>query len=292
MFAQHAAGVLGGLRLQKITGTDIQRLYVAMTEAGYSRRTVNHMHGILAACFKAARKARLIKINPIEEIIEAPRRPKPTPKALTDARVSELLATLRGDWKEPIVILGLAAGLRRGEVLGLRLGDIDTDGARIRVSGQLRQYDDGSVEWSKPKTETSVRAVSVSAEVAEMLRDLRRGVAAARLARGMGADGLNDAYLFSRDGAGIEPRPPKRFSTSMRGHCDRHGFEDFTFHGTRHTHITTLLKQVGREGAKAVARRVGHSNIVTTLSVYQTVFESDDTALAQLGPVGLVAGKK
>jgi len=37
-----------------------------------------------------------------------------------------------------------------------------------------------------------------------------------------------------------------------------------------------------------VAQRVGHANISTTLGVYQTVFESDDRALADLAG-GLIA---
>ena len=50
----------------------------------------------------------------------------------------------------------------------------------------------------------------------------------------------------------------------------------------RHTHITTLLQRVGKAGAKAVSRRAGHANLSTTLEVYQTVFEEDDRALADL----------
>jgi integrase len=54
----------------------------------------------------------------------------------------------------------------------------------------------------------------------------------------------------------------------------------FTFHGTRHAHLTEVLRKVGKAGAKAVSQRAGHADIMTTLSVYQAVFESDDANLA------------
>jgi integrase len=38
-------------------------------------------------------------------------------------------------------------------------------------------------------------------------------------------------------------------------------------------------RQVGR---KAVSRRLGHANLTTTLSIYQTVFPEDDRALADM----------
>ena len=47
-------------------------------------------------------------------------------------------------------------------------------------------------------------------------------------------------------------------------------------------HITTLLQRVGKSGAKAVSRRAGHANLSTTLEVYQTIFEEDDRALADI----------
>ena len=39
---------------------------------------------------------------------------------------------------------------------------------------------------------------------------------------------------------------------------------------------------VGKSGAKAVSRRAGHANLSTTLEVYQTIFEEDDRALADI----------
>ena len=75
---------------------------------------------------------------------------------------------------------------------------------------------------------------------------------------------------------------PPRAPTAFKDHCEAQGLAGVTFHAVRHTHITTLLQRVGKAGAKAVSQRAGHANLSTTLEVYQTVFEEDDRALADL----------
>jgi hypothetical protein len=64
--------------------------------------------------------------------------------------------------------------------------------------------------------------------------------------------------------------------------CDRIGLPEFTFHGTRLTHRTALPKRVGKAGAKTVSKRLGHADVMTKISVYQTGFEEDDRKLAEM----------
>jgi integrase len=198
------------------------------------------------------------------------------------------LSSIAGKWFEPIVVLALSSGLRRGEVLGLRWGDVDLDAGRIFVRGQLIEYQDHSVEYVTPKTESGVRTITLPAQTVELLRQLRKDAAALRLRLGLGG-GLDDAYMFTRDGA--NPIRPRKLSTDFDGHCDTLGLPHVTFHALRHTHLTELLKRVGKEGAKAVSKRAGHADVTTTLSVYQTVFEGDDAHLAELS-AGLLGKNK
>jgi integrase len=112
-----------------------------------------------------------------------------------------------------------------------------------------------------------------------MLRNLRIEAGTARMAAGLGGK-LDGVYVFTGFDGG--PVKPGTLGIAFRRHCDGLGLTDFTFHGTRHTHITTLLARVGKAGAKAVSQRAGHADLSTTLEVYQTVFEEDDRALADL----------
>jgi integrase len=178
------------------------------------------------------------------------------------------------------MILAFTTGLRRGEVCGLRWGDIDLSNAKLTVNGQFVQYADSTVEWVPTKTDAGLRTVSLDADTVEMLRRLRAQLAERRIGAGLGGK-LDEDFVFSRPSDG-GPVKPSNLGVAVRQYCDRLGFEDFTFHRARHTHLTALLARVGKAGAKAVSQRAGHADLSTTLSIYQTVFEEDDRALAEL----------
>ena len=141
------------------------------------------------------------------------------------------------------------------------------------------QYRDASIAWVPTKTEAGERTISLAADAVALLRSFRVAAGELRMKLGLGGK-LDDAYVFTRDGA--EPYRPGRLGQAFSDHCEAAGFAGVTFHAVRHTHITTLLQRVGKSGAKAVSRRAGHANLSTTLEVYQTIFEEDDRALADI----------
>lgn len=283
----YIAPTLGGKRVQKITGAEIQSLYTDLAtkarplkKAPLDQSSLTLVHSLLSSAFKAARKAKVLKANPMEEV-DPPAKKKSKPKAIQEAQAVPLLQSLVGNWKWPITVASLGAGLRRGEVLGLRWRYVDLDRGKIVIAGQLVEYRDGTMEWAEPKSESGLRTISIGAELIGMFRQLKMEAYQWRLKNGLGRDGMEDAYVFPwKDG--VSPIPPSTLSNSFSDHCDAHGLPEFTFHGTRHTHLTELLRKVGKSGARAVQERAGHSDITTTLRTYQTVFENDDQELADM----------
>jgi integrase len=272
---------LAGKQLQRVTAQHVQAIYTDMAPR-VSPGTLAHVHKILSAYFKAARRAKLLKVNIMEEV-EAPRRPKVKPKAMTEEAASQLIEKLDGHWLQPVVALSLVTGLRRGEVCGLRWCDVDLDAAKLHVRGQIVQYEDRSVEYVEAKTDAGRRSISLGLEAVELLRDHRRLCAERRLKVGAGGK-LDDVYVFTLDDL-VEPIKPSTLTRTVWEECG-----DFHFHQARHTHLTHLLARVGKTGAKAVSQRAGHADITTTLSIYQTVFEEDDRALADMSG-GLIRRK-
>lgn len=286
---------VGGLRLQRLTGSEIQMLYTKLATEGRTRHgggalslaTVHLIHRMLSSALKGARKAKLLKASPMEEV-ESPPKPKRKPKAVNEATAQQLMDTLAGHWMEPIAVLGFSTGMRRGELCGLRWGAVDLDKAWIEVRGQLKRYRDNSVVWeADPKTDSGYRTIAISDDVAGMLRKMRHDAAEHRLK--VGARGaFDDAYVLTVDG--VAPVRPDRLSRAFSVWCDTHGLPAFTFHATRHTHLTALLRKVGVAGAKMVSQRAGHAQVTTTLDLYQTIFAEDDRALAEMSPIK-VGGK-
>jgi integrase len=244
-------GTIAGKKLQRITAQDIQAIYTAMAARGdLSMTTLHHVHAIAGAAFRAARRSKIIKVNVMEEV-EAPQRERVKPRSLTEAQAAKVLASLEGSWMEPVVALGFATGLRRGEVLGLRWGDVDLDGGRLHVRGQLVQYQDASVAWVPTKTDAGTRTISLPADAVNMLRNLR--VAAGELRMKLGGGGkLDDGYVFSRDG-GSTPYRPKHLGEAFGDHCEAAGLPGVTFHaGPPHAHhdAAPARRQERREGSQ------------------------------------------
>jgi integrase len=261
---------LGAVRLQSVTGQQLQKLYTdLLTKPGekgkpLSTSSVASIHGsLLAPAFKAARRAKLIKVNPMEEVTP-PRRGEANPKALDAAGVERLLSTATGGPLEVVLIVALGTGLRRAELCGLRWRDVDFDAATIAVEGAVvriwRKGDASKHIRKAPKTRAGRRTVDVPPEVLDVLRPLR---------------GIGDAPVFPNWSPGALSAAFKRLASAA-------GLPDAVLHGTRHTHITHLLREVGKEGAKSVSQRIGHANVRTTLEIYQGVFEEDRKKLGGL----------
>src|SRR4029077_17386037 len=60
-------GTIAGKKFQRITSQDIQAIYPAMAARGdLSMTTLHHVHAIVGAAFRAARRVKLIKVNVME----------------------------------------------------------------------------------------------------------------------------------------------------------------------------------------------------------------------------------
>lgn len=273
---------VGGVRLQAFRGAQITALYAALVSVdGLSMATVYLIHRVLSVALKAARRANLIAANPLEQA-EAPSKPKPDPKALNADETEALLQALPGRWFEPHVLVALGTGLRRGELCGLRWRDVD--GSTLHVRGQMVENEEKQWVWAPPKSDDGVRSLSLPVELVELFRTLRVKAMETRLAAGLGRDGFEDSRIFDTN--------PVCLTIAFTNFCREVESipEGFTFHGLRHTHITALLKVVGKEGAKAVSKRVGHADVEITLAIYQRVFEEDDRELGDLSS-GLFRGR-
>jgi integrase len=167
-----------------------------------------------------------------------------------------------------LVLLAGFVGLRTGELLGLRRGDVDVAQRWIHVRRQAQEVAGfGRVEGA-PKSEAGRRTVAVPQFVIAALEEhlaryVRRGP---------------DSVLF----VGLRSRRPvtrSRVSASWRAACAEVGAPPgLRIHDLRH-HAATLTARMPGITTKELMTRIGHSSPRAAL-IYQHAAEERDRAIA------------
>lgn len=170
------------------------------------------------------------------------------------------------------VLLALASGCRRGEVLGLTWGNVDITESTIKIAQQMT-HDDGI---STPKTQQSKRTITLDAETIQALKKWKVKQAEFLLPLGIAQDA--DTPVITSELGGFHD--PDNFSKWWRSFCKRYGFEGLKFHHLRHTHATLLIGN--NVDFKTVQGRLGHTKASTTLDIYASVIPAKDKEAARV----------
>lgn len=254
---------LGARRLAKLQAADVQALYAALLDRGLAPKTVRNTHVALRRAVAQAVTWGLVPRN-VVALVTPPRVPRAELPVFTEVQVGVLLAAARGTAWEATLTLGVATGMRMGEVLGLRWSDVDLDAGSLRVARQLGQDN----TFSEPKTAKGRRVIDLPAPCVRVLREERHRQLARQLAHGPAwrASGL---VCCTRDGG------PLRQSNVLRSYkriLVAAGLPERPFHALRHTHATLLLAR--NVHPKVVQERMGHATIAMTLDVYSAYVPS------------------
>jgi integrase len=154
-------------------------------------------------------------------------------------------------------------GLRRGEVLGLTWPDIDFKTKQLTVRRQVvntQEYGAREQKASVPKTAESRRTIPVHQRTLDALQRHRELTEQSQL-----------RLIFHLGG---EMEKPNVWTDWARDHLGPAvGLTKFHLHQLRHTHASQLLS-AGTPIAE-VSRRLGHSNLATTLKTYGHAMPTD-----------------
>lgn len=170
------------------------------------------------------------------------------------------------------VRIGLATGMRLGEVLGLPWGAVDLRHCVISVQQSLGK--DGVPKATK--TESGVRSIYIDPETAKHLGQWRRVQVWAldTLCIDIGA---TSPVLCSATGGWLDI---SNFERWWKGYREANGFTDLKFHELRHTQATQLL--ANGVDLKTVQTRLGHADASLTLNWYAHALPENDRAAAHL----------
>lgn len=254
---------IGRVRLDKLTPLQVQKLLSDIREASGTARATK-CRSLLFSAYKQAVRLQLVTRNPVEAVDPIPekRREMVLWEASEAARFLNVARTHR---LYAFFYLPIAAGLRRGELLGLRWSDIEGNQIHIR---QAYVKVRGILLLSTPKNRNAFRSVAISPDVVEVLFYHRQVQEAEHLR--LGEFKPTSGLVFTSEvGAPLNPDNMKRLRDALMNKAD---VRRVTLHHLRHLHASVAIR--GGMDAKMLADRLGHSRASFTLDRYTHLFES------------------
>lgn len=305
--------VLPFLGEQRLNGIKVPQLrkYLAELDERYGPSTIIESWGTLSSILQAAVDDEKIPRNPcLAKTVRPPSKPERKARAWSRERVMAVRAGLDDRFKV-MVDLGVGAGLRQGEVLGLSIGDIEEDLIHVRrqvrivrnrlvyslpkggktrtvplpkylaerIAEHVESFPPAEVTlpWTNPAEPENERQAAERAPQTHRLLvtgEQQKGA----LRRGVFNEGPWKRALVA---AGVILPPPPRVPLPRRADGSRPrpntkhaAAPEDGFHALRHTFASVQLD--ARESVVSVSKWLGHSDPSITLKIYAHMMPEAD----------------
>lgn len=273
MMQNHCIPQFGNRAVDMISAASVEDfIYMLATkrkndQPEYTAATIRLIVAVLRAFFSYCKRTGKITVNPAAALGELAKAEKParTIESMTQGEVEAFLQAVKETSPEmfPFFLCGFRTGMRRGELIGLKWGDVafgSSDNDPNRYIMVQRTY--GGEGYGSPKSGKS-RRIDMSRQLRAVLLELRD----ARLLTAMmaGKDSIADELIFpGEDGKPLNPQ--LLASRYMEPALQHAALRRFTPHSMRHT-FAVLSLQAGAP-LKYVSEQLGHSSIVLTANRY------------------------
>ncbi|MBP3426882.1 MAG: site-specific integrase [Clostridia bacterium] len=243
--------------LEDLTPDQLQAALIHVEQTAGSRQA-QLAYTLLSGALARAVRSGHIKSSPMAAI-DKPEHVGQEGRALTPEDWEAVLPEIRQD--AALALLAFA-GLRRGELLGLRRGDVDLAAGLIRIRRQ-RVRVNGRMVTTTPKSKSGVRDVPILPELRPIL------AAACRLM-------LPTAPLCSC--------APETLARRWRSAQERAKIrEPYRLHDLRHTYATRMV--LAGCNPRILQYMIGHSTLDLTMKVYTHI--DGNTALQEVSRLGI-----
>ncbi len=264
----HVMAALGDRPAAKVTTREVSAFLRSLDGSGVSPRTVNKYRQMLSAIFNYGRRADTYSLpaNPVEATTKR-REPPPAVLDFYEPEEIETLAQAAADgwhhgplpahvddeeiaWRRredlqdgELFRIAAYTGLRLGELLALRWGDIDLEARRLIVHRAVSAGIEG------PTKSWQARFIPLADPAAEALM---------RLQARIDYTAREDYVFCSRLGRRLDPSAVRR---RFKGTRDVVGLRPLRFHALRHAAGSLIARHAD---ARFVQEFLGHSRITTT----------------------------
>jgi integrase len=263
MVRNHLKPALGHRKLKNLAPDHVQYFYQSKLDAGLAPGTVRLMHGILHKALEQAVRWGVVPRN----VCKATTPPKPNPEEihpLNAEQAKRLLEAACSNRLEALYVLAVTAGLRIGELLGLKWEDIDLDAETLHVRRTRSQAKAGP-SFTTPKNGKG-RSLRLTRRAVEVLRSHKAAQNTERLKLGDLWE-KNDLVFCTTAGRPLDFRNVA--TGSFKPLLKAAGLTDIRFHDLRHTCATLLLSR--GHHPKLVQELLGHASVAMTLDRYSHV---------------------
>jgi len=254
----------GHYRIGLLPPEEIENWLNDEIDAGIAASSVMRHYRTLRRMLQVAVDKQKIIANPCDRV-ETPKVPTKE-MVFLDWDEVVTLADAHHERFRTLILFAVETGMRWSELVGLRRSKVDLRAGRVRVTEQLVRL--GAGEWLRkdPKTPASVRSISLSPALVELLeehlgRHAAEGPDALVFPSGRGTPLISSSFLTHHFG-------PARQAAGLA--C--------RFHDLRHTSVALAIASGAHP--KAIQTRMGHSSIRVTLDRYGHLLPELDQAIA------------
>ena len=224
------------------------------TEMTITKHSQRKYYCLLSVIFQDAVYSGLLASNPVQQV-RPPRIENHRARFYEPQDVEQLWQALQTEplmWRA-IIATGLLLGIRRGELMGLRWGDINWERNAICIERAAYRVSRQQQQVKAPKTATSKRSIPMPEPLVTVLK--------AWQVEQKGAPGDYICADARHRWLHIDA-PTKWFEKFIA----RHKLPPLNLHGLRHTAATIMLE--AGIPVKTVSEHLGHGQTSTTTNIY------------------------
>lgn len=247
-FSFYLSGIEQGLGVENVDADLVRGWLASLVDSGYSATSVNRKLSSLKSFYRFMLRNHYIEVNPVA-MLSGRKKPKRVPEVVRDRDMERLIDTMPDEGFEAvrdrlIVDMFYETGIRRAELVGLDVADVDFSCRQVKVLGKRDKE----------------RIVPIGDGLVDAIRsylDARAGVARC------------DALFVSSRGARISATKVYEVVRAALGSVP--GLKKCSPHVLRHSFATAMLDN----GAdlESVRELLGHNELGTTQIYTHSSFE-------------------